>query len=82
MRYFDIGAFASSDSCGRATFSSNPKKGDDGLVKLRQLLPENIALLVGGRSSSHYSDVLQQIGASRLVDLQSFRVELESLRSE
>jgi methanogenic corrinoid protein MtbC1 len=52
------------------------------LAKLRQLLPEDIALLVGGRSSAHYADVLQQIGASRLTDLQSFRMELESLRSE
>lgn len=52
------------------------------LVKLRQLLPENIALMVGGRSAAHYSDVLQQIGATRLPDLQSFRIELESLRSE
>jgi methanogenic corrinoid protein MtbC1 len=52
------------------------------LAKLRQLLPENVALLVGGRSSALYSDMLQDIGAIRLSDLQSFRVELESLRSE
>lgn len=52
------------------------------LAKLGQLLPETIALLVGGRSSAHYADVLQQIGAVRLPDLPSFRIELETLRSE
>jgi DNA-binding transcriptional MerR regulator/methylmalonyl-CoA mutase cobalamin-binding subunit len=52
------------------------------LARLGQLLPENIALLVGGRASPHYLDVLQQIGAVRLTDLPSFRTELESLRAE
>jgi DNA-binding transcriptional MerR regulator/methylmalonyl-CoA mutase cobalamin-binding subunit len=52
------------------------------LARLGQLLPENIALLVGGRSSAHYADVLQQIGAVRLPDLPSFRAELDTLRSE
>jgi methanogenic corrinoid protein MtbC1 len=52
------------------------------LAKLGQLLHENIALLVGGRASAHYADVLQQIGAVRLPDMPSFRTELETLRSE
>jgi DNA-binding transcriptional MerR regulator/methylmalonyl-CoA mutase cobalamin-binding subunit len=52
------------------------------LEKLGQLLPENVALLVGGRASVHYDDVLQRIGAVRLPDLASFRSELETLRTE
>lgn len=52
------------------------------LAKLANLLPENIRLLVGGRASAQYSDKLREIGAVRLSDLQSFRHELESLRSD
>ncbi len=52
------------------------------LTRLGQLMPENIAILIGGRASSHYVDVIQQIGAIQLYDLPGFRSELDSLRSE
>jgi methanogenic corrinoid protein MtbC1 len=50
------------------------------LEKLGQLLPENVAILVGGRAASYYDDVIQRIHAVRLTDLNSFRTELEALR--
>ena len=52
------------------------------LSRLAQLLPDNIALLVGGRAAIHYADTLKEIGALRLHDLQDFRTELDSLRTE
>jgi methanogenic corrinoid protein MtbC1 len=52
------------------------------LSRLGQLLPDNVALLVGGRAATHYSNTLREIGAVRLQDLQSFRAELDSLRTE
>ncbi len=52
------------------------------LSRLAQLLPDNVALLVGGRAAIHYADTLKEIGAQRLHDLQDFRTELDSLRSE
>ena len=52
------------------------------LGRLGQLLPDNVALLVGGRAASHYSDTLREIGAVRLQDLKGFRTELDSLRTE
>jgi DNA-binding transcriptional MerR regulator/methylmalonyl-CoA mutase cobalamin-binding subunit len=52
------------------------------LTRLGQLMPDNIAILIGGRASSNYTDVIRQIGAIQLHDLQGFRAELDSLRSE
>jgi len=49
------------------------------LSRLGQLLPDNVALLVGGRAAIHYADILKEIGAVRLQDLQDFRTELDSL---
>ena len=48
--------------------------------QLGQLLPESVAILVGGRAASYYDDVIQRIHAVRLTDLMSFRTELEALR--
>jgi methanogenic corrinoid protein MtbC1 len=52
------------------------------LSRLGQLLPDNVALLVGGRAASHYSDTLREIGAVRLQDLQGLRTELDALRTD
>lgn len=52
------------------------------LSRLGQLLPDQVALLVGGRAASHYADTLREIGAVRLQDLQGFRTELDALRTE
>jgi DNA-binding transcriptional MerR regulator/methylmalonyl-CoA mutase cobalamin-binding subunit len=49
------------------------------LSRLAQLLPDHVALLVGGRAAIHYTDTLKEIGALRLHDLQDFRTTLDSL---
>lgn len=49
------------------------------LNRLGQLLPDNVALLVGGRAAIHYTNTLKEIGAIRLQDLQEFRTQLDSL---
>jgi methylmalonyl-CoA mutase cobalamin-binding subunit len=53
----------------------------DELRRLRRLLDPRIALVVGGRSSQAYSQVLQEVGAHHTGDLGDFRNELQSLRS-
>ena len=53
----------------------------DELRRLRRLLDSRTALLVGGRSSSAYAQVLEEIGARRVDDLAGLRRELETLRS-
>jgi methanogenic corrinoid protein MtbC1 len=52
------------------------------LKQLRDYLPDNVTVLVGGRAANEYSDVLEDIGAVQLSDLQSLRLQLESLRSQ
>lgn len=52
------------------------------LTRLGHLMPDEIAILIGGRASSQYADIIRQIGATRLRDLPGFRTELDSLRSE
>jgi MerR family transcriptional regulator, light-induced transcriptional regulator len=53
----------------------------DELRRLRRLLDSRTALIVGGRSSQAYSQVLQEIGAHHIGDLADFRRELQGLRS-
>jgi methanogenic corrinoid protein MtbC1 len=50
------------------------------LKKLRQLISEEVPLLVGGRAADAYSAVLEEIGAMRIPDMQAFRRKLEVLR--
>jgi methanogenic corrinoid protein MtbC1 len=50
------------------------------LRRLMQLVPEETAVLVGGRGAVHYSDLLEELGASHISDLPSFRMVLASLR--
>ncbi|HKI05194.1 MAG TPA: cobalamin-dependent protein [Thermoanaerobaculia bacterium] len=58
----------------------DPLLGDD-LRRLRRLLDNRTALVVGGRSATAYGHVLQEIGAHRVADLAELRRELEALRS-
>ena len=51
------------------------------LRKLRQLLPENVALILGGRASGSYSSVIEDIGAAHPHDMLAFRSLLDALRS-
>ena len=53
----------------------------DELRRLRRLLDSRTALIVGGRSSHAYTQVLQEIGAHHVGDLADFRRELQALRS-
>ena len=52
----------------------------DELLKLRHQLPEEVAILVGGKGMSSYGDVLDTIGAFALDNMQDFRQVLERLR--
>ena len=52
------------------------------LRRLAKLLSQSSAsLLVGGRGASGYAEVLDDIGAVRLADLEELRSQLESLRT-
>jgi MerR family transcriptional regulator, light-induced transcriptional regulator len=52
------------------------------LRRLANLLPRSsVSLLVGGRSANGYADVLDEIGAVSLADLDELRSHLESIRS-
>lgn len=53
----------------------------DELQLLRRSLPTEVAILVGGRSASHYHDVLITIGAHVPSDIASLRTVLETLRA-
>lgn len=53
----------------------------DELRRLRRLLDSRTTLIVGGRSSQAYTQVLQEIGALRIGDLAEFRRALQTLRS-
>jgi methanogenic corrinoid protein MtbC1 len=50
------------------------------LVRLRRYLPQNVALIVGGRVSDAYGEVLDTLGALRLPDMSELRTCLETLR--
>jgi DNA-binding transcriptional MerR regulator/methanogenic corrinoid protein MtbC1 len=53
---------------------------EDELRRLRAGLPKDVVLIVGGAAASAYSEVLDEIGAARLSDLDAFRVQLRTLR--
>jgi len=50
------------------------------LMALRQALPSEVALLVGGRAMSAYREVLEQIGAKPVEDLRQLGLVLDNLR--
>lgn len=54
----------------------------DELRRLRRLLGPGTEMIVGGRASSAYADVLREIGALRLDDLGELRQRLEKVRME
>lgn len=51
------------------------------LLKLRRYLPQNVEIIVGGRASADYSDVLAEIGVMRLDSMLQLCAQLETLRS-
>jgi DNA-binding transcriptional MerR regulator/methylmalonyl-CoA mutase cobalamin-binding subunit len=52
------------------------------LRRLRRLLGPHVELIVGGRASAAYVDILHEIGALRLDDLGGLRQRLEEVRME
>lgn len=50
------------------------------LVKLHQMLPQEVSLIVGGRAAKGYYDVLDSIGAVMVKDTRQLRLELEAVR--
>jgi MerR family transcriptional regulator, light-induced transcriptional regulator len=52
----------------------------DELRRLRAVLPKDVTLVVGGAAASAYSEVLNEIGAERLNDLEGLRAQLRTLR--
>jgi len=59
--------------------------GDDKQLKLdfqnlKKMMPENINIIVGGRASTGYLDVIDEIGATHVKDTRQLRVELDSIR--
>ena len=51
------------------------------LRKLRQLLPKDVVLILGGRAAGSYAAVIEAIGASHPHDMLAFRSLLDALRS-
>lgn len=50
------------------------------LELLRELLPESVALLVGGRAAAYVQPVLERVGAQLVGDLAGFGAQLDTLR--
>lgn len=50
------------------------------ILKLQQLLPSGVSVVVGGRSVNGYLDVLDEIGAITVKDTKHLRLELEAIR--
>lgn len=53
---------------------------DDELKRLRRILPNTVAILVGGRAAKAYDDVLASIGAVKPSGIAEFRTTLATLR--
>ncbi len=58
--------------------SDDPRLVED-LRVLRQMLPEGIALIVGGQAAHSYRQVLESVGAQRVAGLAEFRERLREL---
>jgi methanogenic corrinoid protein MtbC1 len=50
------------------------------LLNLKQMLPENIYLIVGGRAAPGYSDILNEINAIIVKDTKQLSIELGEIR--
>jgi MerR family transcriptional regulator, light-induced transcriptional regulator len=50
------------------------------LKKFKHLIPDGVSIIVGGRASNGYYDVLDEIGAVVVKDSRDFRSELEAIR--
>ena len=78
-------AGAASQSHARAValslvYPEDDPKLDGELTRLRQLLPAEVPLLVGGRAAPAYRTVLRNVGAEEFSDLAHFSSALDDLR--
>ena len=78
-------AGAARQNRARAVALSLVYPGDDPrlegeLTRLRELLPSDVALLIGGRATPAYSGVLEKIGAHQIKDLTHLCSTLDDLR--
>jgi len=51
------------------------------LLQLRQSLPDEVSILIGGRSAGYYNETAQEIGAKIVTDLAVLALELDKIRS-
>jgi len=50
------------------------------LKKFKQLLPDEVSIIVGGRAANGYLEVLDEISAIVVKDSRHLRLELEAIR--
>jgi len=50
------------------------------LKKFKELLPDGVSIIVGGRAANGYFDVLDELGAVVVKDSRQLRLELEAIR--
>jgi methanogenic corrinoid protein MtbC1 len=62
------------------TYPEDDARLSDELLKLRQMLPEEVHVLVGGRASHNYHKALTLIGARQAASLESLFADLDSMR--
>ena len=62
------------------TYPEDDARLSDELLKLRQMLPEEVHVLVGGRASRNYHKALTLIGARQAASLESLFADLDSMR--
>ncbi|HEU4678765.1 MAG TPA: hypothetical protein VFS35_04540, partial [Terrimicrobiaceae bacterium] len=51
------------------------------LYDLRRFLPDDVAILVGGRAAEHYRDAIEANGGILVSDLARLQVELAKIRT-
>jgi DNA-binding transcriptional MerR regulator/methylmalonyl-CoA mutase cobalamin-binding subunit len=51
------------------------------LLQLRQSLPDEVSILIGGRSAGSYNETAKEIGAKIVTDLAVLALELDKIRS-
>ncbi|MFI3220712.1 MAG: cobalamin-dependent protein, partial [Methylococcales bacterium] len=64
------------------SFSADDHVVPKEIRRLRKLIGNNIALIVGGRSASHYEAVLDEVGVLKIQSYEHFRLILKQLTAE
>ena len=82
----EIAGAVKHNNCKAVILSIVYPEDDPSLVqeirKLRRSLSDNVAIVAGGRASTSYKSVLDEIGAIQVDSLYKIRTALESLRSK